>query len=1351
MLRRLLQHRTRRGSVLIFVVALLVLLALIGTAWISTTRNDRYTTQQNAVNTSIELLTQGVVDMTAAQATADLFSTAVPISRPANAVGYRHFDGPDLNVVGLEGDSFLASRYPRIPNVLLAPSATNRPYWPVINAPPTGGRFESPFLPPADPNRSPFWTTNTLAFPSTIDVNGRATPALAIFDGPTRRLFVAGDADGDGIADAGLFRLPINDVPVGQINGFASNQITWYAATRTIDLAGAVNVNTAMFRSADFASDGLFVNGLPLDVGFFASNVGLGELLRTHNPTAPTTGYNGAFASANPELSLVQQYRTNLASGMPAGIQTSTGGASATGGPIDELGAARADFDYFSLGDALHAGLARRLENPGYSLTNFRFQTYPLSTELSLASRFVLRPRGASATRLERDLVDSLVGGLAADNGVRDTTFALVGTAPYTNVLTWYDANFAYDREDATNPSTWLHRRPLLTTFSRTSNLAPFRPITGTLPVATWPTFPADARSPRTSINTATFEEKWRNFWFVMTSPDGNTPYGADPASYVVDDQYVGMRFGTTTTPPPGTDPLPLSTPIAPLNPAAYNVPLSNVPNVPMDPTTEQHPFKMFRSPLRPVPAANPAQGTYILPSQMALLRAAIAAVNADDLIDADANPRRQQVIVQGTLNGTAGSMTVTIYGNESQPVIAEVYVNTKTDDQNLPVTAPGPNAVPYVAIKLYNPTDVPIQMDQVPATTSQGWQIVGMERKTLPPYRFPALGARGTLRIPFWDPVHVERQGTVPPPLPGESGVVIPAQGYLLLENYKDDGSGSTLYRPASSNLPIVGEPTTLNANVRRAYVRDLHLLLDHELILMRLSDPAPTPLVEDPLNLGWAPIDTFDLTGLLPGTPSLATVWHYARPSGFAIDQAGRAFYPGRYRADFSTRRHQGTHAATWDPSSGPGTGIDPWEAAPATPAVSLVSDNFATFPRTFPVQLGSPSFRSAANRFPFGGFMRDLDMLAIPFVAAYRVQDQAGNLIEINPVTMDIAFAEDTDLDTDWIATDTTALREQIGRFAPVFIPTTSTNAPANAINDFAPGLSYAAAGDRWRYAWTKSLLDYFTTQAPHDDFTPNVPQPQVATTPPLTSNPQPVRQRPGTPAGNRSLTTEPLSNFSEDTIPRYGLINLNTANAKVLGMLPWLPAAGDATTGFGPLDVLHYERPSDANPAGYFGAKRAGDPAVPDNEDLGKLIEDWRDGIAVNGGTYRAGFEPRGPFTSIYDLYAIPGFRDAQAAVLLAADPDDRVGDFSPPNPSPTSAIPDGVRFDYEESYLMLNRVSNLVTVRSDAYVLYVLVQGWANAGTATARPVIERRAAFLVDRSGITTLDRKPQLFRIPAD
>src|SRR5678809_1365659 len=84
-IRHLLNRLSRRrtGSVLILVVALLVLMALIGTAWISTARTDRYATQQHAANTEIEMLVDGVVNMVKAVLGDDLFGPPLAVGGAA--------------------------------------------------------------------------------------------------------------------------------------------------------------------------------------------------------------------------------------------------------------------------------------------------------------------------------------------------------------------------------------------------------------------------------------------------------------------------------------------------------------------------------------------------------------------------------------------------------------------------------------------------------------------------------------------------------------------------------------------------------------------------------------------------------------------------------------------------------------------------------------------------------------------------------------------------------------------------------------------------------------------------------------------------------------------------------------------------------------------------------------------------------------------------------------------------------------------------------------------------------------------------------------------------------------------
>src|SRR5439155_2732952 len=77
-----------------------------------------------------------------------------------------------------------------------------------------------------------------------IPVNpaGNPVPTLSRL-GPT---FLAADADGDGIADSGLWKLPI-----GSIDG-----LTYYVAVRMVDNNSAININTA-WSNRDFSLNGI--------------------------------------------------------------------------------------------------------------------------------------------------------------------------------------------------------------------------------------------------------------------------------------------------------------------------------------------------------------------------------------------------------------------------------------------------------------------------------------------------------------------------------------------------------------------------------------------------------------------------------------------------------------------------------------------------------------------------------------------------------------------------------------------------------------------------------------------------------------------------------------------------------------------------------------------------------------------------------------------------------------------------------------------------------------------------------------------------------------------------------------
>ncbi|MGN6627447.1 MAG: hypothetical protein ACTHLN_12595, partial [Tepidisphaeraceae bacterium] len=146
-------------------------------------------------------------------------------------------------------------------------------------------------------------------------------------------------------------------------------------------------------------------------------------------------------------------------------------------------------------------------------------------------------------------------------------------------------------------------------------------------------------------------------------------------------------------------------------------------------------------------------------------------------------------------------------------------------------------------------------------------------------------------------------------------------------------------------------------------------------------------------------------------------------------------------------------------------------------------------------------------------------------------------------------------------------------------------------------------------------------------------------------------------------------------------------------------------------------------------------------IDDNAQIAHAIVLYRDGryageVGVSGG---AGFNALNiapssqtwagaerPFRSVVDLDRVPGVLEAQRATLTAPPQDPGYPTHGQPTRWP-------VRFDFEAQTLLMNRISSLLTTRSDAFTLYALVQGWRDAGTDHARLVAQRRTALRLER------------------
>jgi hypothetical protein len=319
----------------------------------------------------------------------------------------------------------------------------------------------------------------------------------------------------------------------------------------------------------------------------------------------------------------------------------------------------------------------------------------------------------------------------------------------------------------------------------------------------------------------------------------------------------------------------------------------------------------------------------------------------------------------------------------------------------------------------------------------------------------------------------------------------------------------------------------------------------------------------------------------------------------------------------------------------------------------------------------------------------------------------------MVEMNAVTMDSVFAEDTDTVDDKV--------EDIGRFCPVTIAA-SNAVPSNTplkVDDFDPRGSYILAVGTpppmplYHYRWSMRLFDYFTAiNNPQDDYLPNM---GTAAGGPLVPNS-------AVPNGPSITSAAQANGQNELTTPVEGLVNVNTAGWRVLAAVPFAPPSTPAVPG-----------------------------TVKLNEMIAKSIVYYRDNADPATGT------PHGPFASLFELNRVPiytnvfdpstfqGFFQDAWKGASDHDADDADGDLSPAG----VGITDAVRNDFKEKSLMVNRVSNLLTLRSDTFTAYILVQGWRNAGSANATLDGQRRLAFIVDRSRVTATKKTPAVYNVP--
>jgi hypothetical protein len=1244
----------RPGSVLILVVVLLVLLALIGTAFINTAQSDRYSSAQNSFNTQVELLLQGLESVTQGTVANSLFvrmgSTPAVfhgLDESATPIPSAMTDYP-LN----RTSCFLADRYPTMTAQGMASPASiaNRPIWRFLSVLPTLAKAcESPYV--TQPGVTPPSPQGYIAPPApaisqqgllplglspcyiTIPQGTSTQTFPALTDGTN--IYLAADTDGDGVADAALFRLP-----AGQLNG-----ITWYAAVRIIDNCAAINAATAM--APNFPAPSLPV----LPGNFFPSNIDFYGVLTSADQPANYATFNTAA-------------RFN-------------GQASPTLTPYQDSGNPRGDFAFGTAAEAFWMQVGRRLTNPGYYGfgAGFQYTALPASESQTMARRFILRDpsigsAAGSSSLLEKYLPNSVYNSAPTQPyAPGDSTPA----AAWTTIANWYNGNFDY----VNNPGGLPIRSMLVArngvsnfTYSKLHSMGAWQTTTlynfgdwvtytdpGTsltrsyvcmqqntaqqpksgVSTAYWEPQPWSSGPTKASANTATFGQLWSAYYSAMSE----TPVTATAAGSVSARAWKAMFDASLRT--------------------------------------------LISSSLNWQPTSVASPGPAGFPQLQ--LRAAIAAINTLQLrnpnsASASAIPLHAQI----TLNDTTGTpaFNAIVYGSAPQPYITEVYANTMG----------GSLAQDYVAVELYNPYPFDITMT--------GWQLATVNR------------AGGTATPLTATPLTSTTTGATSW---ATSGPIIKANGYLVLANSLTYPAGIT---PNSMTATTTASPPTL------IILPDLANALDNELVLLRPSGAAAVPSwLTGGTETATAPVDSYEFTGLDPND-SIGHDWYYIRPSDATAGKAWHFVYPGPYAGT-------GTVMSPREAGTLVNTGMTPQLATMATfgapdSATAILPTNTASSYIDRPLQINNTAFggpnKAAAsnNAFPYGGFARNADLLQVTCVGAYQITDTTGTkLYELNALPADSAMADDPVLNKDTNAvTAQQAGRENIGRFTPVHWSDTPSLAAVNTellaqqAGNVPDDYWTADANSQTGYFWTFRLFDYLTVQSPQDDYLPDVdPAAGIypGTAPVAVANAN-------ANIANASTGNKPAS-ATEEVVPVQGRININTANWRVLAALP------------------------------FFDNNQAA------NNDMAKAIVYYRD---VDDGTVSGSLHPHGAFQSIEELNNVPvtgttnpvpqttlvtpgtmfrnsfGTHTTSLFTISGLHGSNTDGDLSP---NSAGAGADQVDGDFENQNLALSRISNLLTTRSDSFTAYIMVQGWRNAATDHPELVVQRRAAFIIDRSAIT--------------
>jgi hypothetical protein len=1324
--------RSRSGSVLILVVALLVLMALIGTAFMTMAQFDRVASTQHTFNTEVDMLLDGVINQVKGVVGGDLFvnnqyrpatvangaivaqynSGTIPSYNYYNGLGYG-LENP-LVVSGKMngGNWWLANRIPALNTSDATPPNTlnNYPMWPFITGPINGsGQYDSPLweagagpLPVNYTNRARLAPTAT-----DIQLDGQFWPAFFNVPGYTKAILAA-DADGDGIADSGLVKLLTLD------------GVTYYAAVRIVDNSAGVDASIAQTPNpfstyvpnqqmpGDLSPVNIDLEGMLVNSGSTYSS--WSAPLDMYGPSATPASLSGPGLLPNFRFNKKNATTAQTLSPQPIADNNT---------PTPTV---RSDFRYLPYAmtypganpistsyvfDQQWLQLGRRLRHPGYAVrpasptdTTALYQALPISETMTMARDFILRDPRISTASSSASVLE-----MRMPNSTFQSPYGMTyPTTPYQPIDAgnWFLQNFYYWSDfDGTRTSPpaltpTMPIRALLTSENPVSNFAPNK-------------FNLNPTSTPFQFGDVVTSGGYK---YVCICPGTTGPQALD--QYWSDSNWAWEPW---TNSPTKTS---VNTATFQQLYAAYwavmadqyTAPVGATPAqwAPAFPNTSGGEARMFRNPARSWYSAGGGVVTPspLTPTQTMYLRSAIAAINTMQLRggnQADYTTYGTQDVLSRTINipDATGSphYQANVYGVEKQPYLTHIYAR---NDPQQPTND-------FMAVEFYNPFNT--------AITISGWKLGLVDRTN-----------KGNLTVTTLDGTPTGKTLKLEVTSPSAL-TTIGAKSWVVLV--------SSLSPPSTVKLPA----TTANWYE----CTDLSKAFGKELVLMRPRLAKGTPISAGLANnkfqegtsfnsatgegglYDWIPIDSYDFTNIKP--TSLTTTpqeWQYLRPTDPASNKDWHFVYPGPWQV---TAAATGTGTANPNPT---------WSATVVTAAPPPLTDlgpmGFGQVHGT-PLTGGGviyqdvalqvnnqdfggpnkPSTTGANNSVPLGAFPRNGDILQTTFIGAYKLYDVsagAPRLVELNTISDDSAMATAQDLTGKYQPIANAAVTaENIGRFCPID-GDDATTAGVAGVND------YLAASTNWRYHWASRIFDFLTVQAPQDDYLPNVDPwsadpnyfPNFRYRPADTYT-QPVPVANVTTSANAGFANRfptpvlPLTATSEDTAPVDGLVNVNTAPWRVLAAVPWVPAT---TANYRATNAL-----------------------------IGIQLAFARD---INGGTG----VPHGPFKNLFDL----GETMVGAKKLRDVLQTSNSSSFTLAQGNLTSTtVANDVKGDFLATFNTITRISNLVTTRSDSYTAYILVQGWRNAETAAPHLVVQRRAAIILDRSVVTPTNKLPNTTNVP--